>query len=51
VTLARGPEQTSGFTFPFFFFFFFDSATKDEKDATYRIKLVKRGKAALESGS
>lgn len=38
-TLACEPEQTTGFTFSFF-----DSATKDEKDATYRIELVKHGK-------
>ncbi|XP_031214113.1 nucleolar protein 8 isoform X2 [Mastomys coucha] len=42
--LACGPEQTTGFTFSFF-----ESATKDEKDATYKIELVKRGKIACQN--
>lgn len=43
-TLTCGPEQTTGFTFSFF-----DSSTKDVKDATYRIELVKRGKIACQT--
>ncbi|GAB1298165.1 Nucleolar protein 8 [Apodemus speciosus] len=43
-TLTCGPEQTTGFTFSFF-----DSSTKDVKDATYRIELVKCGKIACQN--
>lgn len=43
-TLTCGSEQTTGFTFSFF-----DSATKDVKDATYRVEPVRRGKTVCQS--